>query len=127
MFNTAKKITRLGQWTGRKRSSRSDEPLLRRVGHRDVLLRLGVVCATTIAVTLLGVGWGPVFLYRAGQIYPYDIKARVDFQIVNEVDWTKPEAEREHSSTLEKHSRGAVLVPAGHPVQDRHLELLQDE
>lgn len=127
MFNTAKKITRLGQWTGRKRSSRRDEPLLRRVGHRDVLLRLGVVWATTIAVTLLAVGWGPVFLYRSGQIYPYDIKARVDFQIVNDVDLTKPEGERQHASGLEKHTRGAVLVPAGHPVQDRHLELLQDE
>ena len=122
---TNKRLTRLGQWTGRKRSSRTVEPILRRVAHRDVAARLAVVLATTIAVTLLAVGWGPAFPYRAGQIYPYDIKARVDFQIVNEHALTEPGPDGQ--TLLEKHPRGTLIVPAGHPIQDRHLDLLQDE
>ena len=125
MFNASKKIARLGQWTGRMRSSRSLEPLLRRVAHRDVMARLAVVWATTIAVTLLAVGWGPSFLFRAGQIYPYDIKARVDFQIVNDLD--PAESAASAPALLEKHPRGTLIVPGGHPIQDRHLDQLQDE
>lgn len=124
MFSANKKTTRLGQWTGRKRSSRTAEPLLRRVIHRDVLVRLAVVWATTIAVTLLAVGWGPTFLYRAGQVYPYDIKARVEFQVIKDRDSMEP---GDDGSSLERYPRGTLIVPAGQPVQDRHLDLLQDE
>src|SRR5262245_54581751 len=125
MFSASRRIRRLGQWTGRKRSSRSQEPLLRRLAHRDVLARLAVAWATTIAVTLLAVGWGPSFSFRAGQIYPYDIKARVEFQIVSE----REPGDRDAAAPvlLQKHPRGTLIVPAGHPIQDRHLDLLQDE
>ncbi len=126
MFSNSKKITRLGQWTGRTRSSRSDEPLLRRVAQRDVLSRLAVVWATTIAVTLLAVAWGPAFPYQAGKIYPYDIKARVDFQVITEPESAGEEPAAE-PATIEKHLRGTLIVPAGHPIQDRHLDLLLDE
>src|SRR5262245_28478025 len=123
------KITdRLGQWTGRKHSSR-EEPLLRRLRQRDVLLRLAVVWATTIAVTVLAVWWGPPFPYRAGQIHPYDVKARVEFLVFHEPEPGEaaedpPDASRPGK---ERFPRGWVLVPAGQPIQQRHLELLYDE
>lgn len=126
MFNSTKKIPRLAQWTGRRRSSRSEDALLHRVVQRDVLARLGVAWATTVAVTLLAIGWGPAFPFRAGKIYSHDIKARVDFQVVTDVD-PAVEPDAAPSAILEKHPRGALLVPAGHPIQERHLDLLHDE
>src|SRR5947209_17962181 len=85
MFPT-KKAPRLGQWDGRRRSSRHEGLLLRRLGQPAVLLRLGTAWLTTVAVTLLAVGWGPPFPYRVGETYPHDLRARVDFEIVNEVE-----------------------------------------
>ncbi|MCS7045409.1 MAG: HDIG domain-containing protein [Gemmataceae bacterium] len=124
MFSSPKKLNRLGQWTGRKHSTRRDEPLFRRLTRRDVMTRLAVAWATTAAVTLLAVGWGPAFPYRAGKIYPHDIKARVDFQLAGS---SNAGPDGDSITVREKHHRGAILVPAGQPIQDRHLELLQAE
>jgi putative nucleotidyltransferase with HDIG domain len=128
MSETLKITDRLGQWTGRKHSSR-EEPLLRRLRQRDVLVRLAVVWTTTIAVTALAVWWGPPFPYRAGQIHPHDLKARVDFLVFHE---PQPEDAAEDPLAAirpgkERYPRGWVLVPAGQPIQERHLELLYDE
>src|SRR5262245_41065892 len=82
----SKKTPRLGQWDGRRRSSRQEEPLLRRLGQPAVLVRLGVAWLTAVAVTVLAISWGPPFPYRIGEIYPYDMRARVDFEIVNQVE-----------------------------------------
>src|SRR5437660_11423256 len=81
-----KKPPRLGQWDGRRRSSRQEEPLWRRLGQPAVLVRLGVAWLTAVAVTVLAVSWGPPFPYRIGEIYPHDMRARVDFEIVNQVE-----------------------------------------
>src|SRR5262249_4963793 len=86
----AKKAFRLGQWDGRRRSSRQAEPLLRRLGQPAVLVRLGVAWLTATAVTILAVAWGPPFPYRVGEIYPHDLRARVDFEIVNPVELVNP-------------------------------------
>src|SRR5262245_45427740 len=85
MFGPLKKsMTRLGQWRGRRRSTR-DEPALPRFLHRRMLTRAGAVLATTLAVTLLA-SWGtPPLPYRLGEIYPYDLRVRVDFEVVNRV------------------------------------------
>jgi putative nucleotidyltransferase with HDIG domain len=117
-----KKTDRLEQWTGRKRSSR-EEPFLRRLTQRDVLARLAVVWTTTMAVTGLAIWWEQPFPYRAGQIHAHDIKARVDFQRFSS-DETLETAPRHGAERL---PRGWVLVPAGQPVQERHLELLREE
>src|SRR5262245_49564363 len=77
---------RLQQWNGRTRSSRHDEPMLRRLTQKPVLARLAIVWTTTLLVTLLGVAWGPPFPYRVGEVYGYDLRARVDFEVVNEVE-----------------------------------------
>src|ERR1700690_3124163 len=85
MFPT-KKAPRLGQWDGRRRSSRHEEPLLRRLGKPAVLVRLGVAWLTTIAVTVLAIAWGPPFPYRVGEIVPHDLRARLDFEMINQVE-----------------------------------------
>src|SRR6059058_270004 len=89
MFGPVKKPSRLGQWNGRRRSSRSNEPVLPRLWQRPVLLRLGLVLVTALSVTLLAYLWGPPFPYRVREIHPSDLRVRVDFELVNQ-----PQTER---------------------------------
>jgi putative nucleotidyltransferase with HDIG domain len=140
----SKKTPRLGQWDGRRRSSRYDEPLLRRLGQPAVLARLGVAWLTTIAVTFVAVSWGPPFPYRIGEIHSHDLRARVDFEIVNQVEFVnlhEPErrpppgehdpiretAQHTDRPVLEKYPRGLVLIPCGQPIGERQLEVLENE
>lgn len=138
---------RLGQWKGRRHSSRVELPLLQRLGHRSVLCRLAIVWLTTVAVTLLAYWGGPPLPYRAGETRPFDIKARVDFQVVNYVEWARQQqaategpfslgATTEDAwqlglasgrSLTEKYAQGILLVPAGQPIHERQLELLAHE
>ena len=53
MFGPGKKPSRLGQWNGRRRSSRSELPLLPHLGQRSVLIRLAAVLVTVALATLL--------------------------------------------------------------------------
>src|SRR5947208_7672931 len=84
MFGPSKKPARLGQWDGRVRSSRSDEPVLPQLWRRSVLTRLGVVLATVVAVTVLAFIAGPPRPYRIGEVYPNDLRVRTYFEIVNQ-------------------------------------------
>jgi putative nucleotidyltransferase with HDIG domain len=86
MFNPLKKPSRLGQWNGRRRSTRGDDPVWPYLGRRPVLLRLAVVVLTTAAVTGIACLWGPPMPYRIGEVYPYDLRVRADFELVNEVE-----------------------------------------
>src|SRR5271165_7006374 len=85
MFSPQKKPTRIGQWNGRRRSSRSEEPLLTQLNRRRVLLRLGCVLITALGATLLAICWGTPQPHRIGEICPHDLRARVTFDIVNQV------------------------------------------
>src|SRR5690242_9264573 len=78
-----KKHARLGQWNGRRRSSRSEEPVLPRLWQRPVLLRLATVLVTALAVTYLAFSWSPPLPYRVGETYPRDLRVRVYFTLVN--------------------------------------------
>ena len=60
--------------------------MLPHLWHRPVLLRLGIVLVTTIAVTVFAYLLGPPLPYRVGQIYPFDLRVRVDFEVVNQVE-----------------------------------------
>jgi putative nucleotidyltransferase with HDIG domain len=104
-----RKTDRLGQWDGRRHSSRRDEPLYKRLGQRDVLLRLAVVLTTTVLVAVASLWWGLPFPYREGQTLPHDVKARFAF------DHPEPVA------------YGALIVAQGQPILDRHLDLLRGE
>src|SRR5436305_12864695 len=96
----AKKSMRLGQWDGRRRSSRSEEPVLPRLWQRSVLLRLGVVFLTALACTLLSYYWGPTQAYRVGQISRYDLRSRVYFQVAN------------HTQTMRARDEAVDRLPA---------------
>src|SRR5262245_41442873 len=140
MFGPLKKLPRLLQWNGRTHSSRREEPLLRQIAHKRALARLAIVWVTTIAVTALAVWWSVPLRYRIGEVYPYDLRARVEFTVINHVELinqdTKPQNEggvvREkaiHSDrpVLEKYPRGMLLVPRGEAIQERQLDLLKEE
>ncbi len=79
MFSPQKKPTRIGQWNGRRRSSRSEEPLLSQLNRTGTLLRLGCVLATALGATLLAFVWGTPQPHRVGEICPHDLSARVAF------------------------------------------------
>src|SRR4051812_3458478 len=96
MFGPIRKPSRLGQWNGRRRSSRSAEPILSRLCQRAVATRLALVLVTALAVTALACFWGPPLPYRAGRVYPNDIRVRVDFEIVNQ-----PQTERAREEAIE--------------------------
>src|SRR5947209_17383622 len=84
MFSSYKQASRLGQWDGRRRSSRSDEPAFPDLWHRPVLLRLGLVLTTLLASTLLAYFSGPPLPYRKGAIYPSDLRVRAYFEVYNQ-------------------------------------------
>ncbi len=137
MFRALKKLPRLLQWNGRTRSSREEEPILRQLANRQILLRLALVWLTTLAVTAFAVWWGAPLRYRVGEVCRYDLRARVDFTVVNHVELVNQERQRAESihesavytnrPVFEKYPRGMLLVPSGQPIQDRQFDLLKEE
>jgi putative nucleotidyltransferase with HDIG domain len=147
MFSEYKKTGRLGQWNGRRRSSRSEAPVLPLLRQRAVLLRLAVVLATTLAVTFQAYTFGPPLPYRVGKVYPRDVRVRVYFEIENE---TLTEHARDDAASqlpspqnedaaaraaaragvapvVDKFTPGMLLVPRGQPITERQLTLLEEE
>lgn len=110
MFN--RKVDRLGQWNGRRHSSRREEPFYRQLTQPAVLARLGVVWLTVLLVTLFALWWNVPLSFRERHVYAHDIKARVDFPT---------EAPREMIA------EGTVLVAQGQPVLERQLDLMRQE
>src|ERR1700684_3650539 len=76
-----RKQPRLVQWNDRRRSAWQPDSILR------MLARLSLVLLTTLAVTGSAIWWGPPFPYRLGEIYPHDLRSRVDFQVMNHVEF----------------------------------------
>src|SRR5947209_13470261 len=83
--SSPKKLSRIWSWDGRRRSSRSDEPMLALLWQKPVLLRLGAVLLMALTVTLLAYRWGPAQAHRVGQSSPHDLRARVYFEVVDQV------------------------------------------
>src|SRR5262249_9023454 len=140
MLGPSKKLpSRIGQWDGRKRSSRSEEPVLPYLFRPSVLLRLGVVLVTTVGVTLLAMAAGPPLPYRVGEAYPNDLRVRVYFELVNQpqtnlareeaVDRLPPgedgdprareEARRAVQPVVDRYPVGLPLVQRGQPITER--------
>ncbi len=147
MFGPIKKHHRLVQWNGRRRSSRSDEPVLPRLWRRPVMLRMAVVLFTTTLITGMIFLNGPPLRYRVGEIYPNDLRVRVYFEVVNQTqtEWKREEAveryldpgtgnpaaqeqiRRSIPPVVEKYLPGMPLVQCGKPISERQLNLLQEE
>src|SRR5262249_14549268 len=117
MLSALRKMDRLGQWDGRRHSSRRDEPLYKRLGRRAVLIRLAVVFSTTMFVAAVSLWWGLPFPYREAQTWPHDVKARCAFDI----------GDAAGSREATRVARGDVIVAQGQPIQRRQLDLLRAE
>jgi putative nucleotidyltransferase with HDIG domain len=147
MFGPSKKPSRIGQWNGRRRSSRSEEPVLPQLLRRAVLLRLAAVLVTALSVTLLACFWGPAHFYRVGERCHHDLRARVYFE---SLDQTQTDRHRDEAvdalpieqrsdpvarqavraavlPVVERYPPGALLVPRGQPINSQQIELLQLE
>jgi cyclic-di-AMP phosphodiesterase PgpH len=142
-----KKPSRLGQWDGRRHSSRAEGPAWQQLLNRGVLLRLVAVLATTLALTFLAHAWGPAHSYRVGETTPHDLRSRVYFEVVNHaltdrerdeaVDRLPPEercdpeacesARRAVPPVMDKYPAGTLLVQRGVPITEAQHVLLQAE
>src|SRR5579875_112121 len=147
MFGPFKKPSRLSQWNGRRRSSRRDDPELPNLFCRVVLLRLMAVLAVVLGATYLAHNWGGLITYRVDEVRPYDLRARVAFEIVDEEATThkreeamkklppdlqrNPKACKEAREKVEPVMReippGALLVQRDVPISDSQYELLKAE
>lgn len=147
MLPTARKPSRLGRWTGRRWSSRGEAPVLPRLWRRPVLLRLALVAATAIAVTIGAAWWGPVLPYRPGQVPENDLRVRAYFEVINgpQTEWRREEAverylavengdpvareaiRRSVPPVVEKFPPGMPLVQRGEAIGERQLTLLEEE
>jgi putative nucleotidyltransferase with HDIG domain len=147
MFSSIKKRSRLGQWDGRKRSSRNEEPGLPKLWHLPVLIRLATVLATLLVVTFLAYRSGPPMPYRVGAVYPTDLRVRARFEVVNQpltdraraaaiqqlpTEEVSDPAARERAAravppVVDEYKEGVPLVRHGQPITDAQLNLLKDE
>ena len=114
---------------------------MRPVMGRMVLTRLAIVALTTLCVTLFAVVWGMPMPYRLGETYPHDLRARVDFTIINHVELINQNRDRHRQEienpkakpttqerpVFEKYPRGMLLVPSGEAIHERQLDLLREE
>ncbi|HWG46165.1 MAG TPA: HDIG domain-containing protein [Gemmataceae bacterium] len=147
MFGPFKKPSRLSQWDGRRRSSRSDDPVLPQLFCRAVLLRLGAVLLTVLGATYLAHDWGGLMSYRVGEVRPYDLRARVYFEVVDEEETARKrdeavqalpvEQQRDHKAcesvrknvlpVVKPFPPGTLLVERDFAITDSQYELLQAE
>jgi putative nucleotidyltransferase with HDIG domain len=129
MFGPFKKSTRIGQWDGRRRSSRSDEPVWPRLLHRHVLWRLAAVFITALSATLLAFLWGTSASYRVGESAQHDLRARVYFEVERLPGQTQSDNPDvpPGAPLLEKFPPGTLLVQRGVPITEPQFALLREE
>ena len=146
MFTPHKKPSRVDQWNGPRRSSRSEEPLLTQLNRRGVLLRLACVLATALGATLLAFFWGTPQPHRVGEITPREVRARASFDVVDQVktdlnrsaavdkipleERTEDRCEQVREAepaVVDHYAQGSLLVQQGQPISEKHLDLLEAE
>jgi cyclic-di-AMP phosphodiesterase PgpH len=146
MFGPFKKPSRLSQWNGRRRSSRSDEPELPNMFCRVVLLRLAAVLATVLGATYLAHNWGGLITYRVDEVRPYELRARVAFDMEDaeatarecdkalqnlppdkQRDPNECERVRKQTKVVQTFDPGTLLVARDKPISEKQYELLKAE
>ncbi len=147
MFGPFKKPSRLIQWDGRRRSSRSDEPVLISLRRRSVLLRLGAVLLTALFASLLAFSCGPAPAWRIGETFSYDFRVRTYFEVVNQAETDSareraaaelpPERANDPQAyeaaraavppVMDRYLPGTVLVQRGQPITEQQFSLLHEE
>jgi putative nucleotidyltransferase with HDIG domain len=145
----AKKPARLGQWDGRRRSSRGEPPLWSSLAGGAVRLRLAVASLTVLAATLLAAFAGPSLHpgLHQGRVCRYDLRGRAPFEVVHlaQTDRLRAEAvERLPSGVREnpaarkraresvppvvvRYPAGCLLVRRGKPITGEEEALLHAE
>ncbi|VTS07077.1 HD family phosphohydrolase [Tuwongella immobilis] len=140
MWSTTKKCPRLGQWNGRRHSSRSDTLSISELRKPDNLARLAVVLGSALVVTAMVFLFGPTMPYRVGEAYPYDLRVRVAFEVVNTARTAQLRTEiaemqngaiaepvQAESPLIDHYKTGFVLVEREQPVTPEKFALLQAE
>ncbi len=147
MLGSAKKQQRLGQWDGRRHSSRHGAPLWARLTQPSVLLRLFPVLVTVLLATLLVYASRPSLPYRFGETCERDIRSRLFFEVIDEAQTELkreqavdqlPAEQRENPATCEAareavapvlrpYPLGAPLVQRGQPIRREQINLLEEE
>jgi putative nucleotidyltransferase with HDIG domain len=147
MFASPRKPSRIGQWDGRRRSSRSDEPVLPRLWEKPVQQRLAAVLLTALAMTAVAYLWGQTQHYRTGQTTPHDIRARVYFEILDPIETARrrdeaverlapdercnaircEQARHGVMPVVDRYPPGTLLVTRGHPITEQQMVLLKFE
>ena len=92
MFNLIRKQPRLVQWNGRRQPAGTPR------SRAQVLVPPILVLATVLAVTMLAVWWGPPMPYRLGEVCRHDLRVRVDFELVNHIEFVNQQDRSESSS-----------------------------
>jgi cyclic-di-AMP phosphodiesterase PgpH len=144
---SSKNASRLLQWNGRRRSSRSGEPILSQLFRKAVLLRLTVVQITALFMTLLASSWGVDASYRIGQTCPHDLRARVYFEVADDIQTNirraraieslhpsqRADLERQREAhqavqpSVDRFPPGTLLVQRGTPITNQQQQILRSE
>lgn len=140
MFSGSRRSPRLSQWNGRRHSSRSDAFDWRALLCRRVAARLVVVACTCLFLTVLVADNGPPFSYRVGQTVPRDVRARVDFRMVDQPEAVRirthaaspapthgTRAVTHEPEVMDYYPSGLILVLRDNPITTEHLQILRAE
>jgi len=141
MFGSSKKQTRLDQWDGRRRSSRSDSLIPMVLWSREVLIRLAVVFATALGVTSMVFFAGPPLAYRPGEVHPHEIRSRVDFEVINVIksslirhEWLMANREKTPEEmgptpplVMEMFPNGGIMVEPRQVINEDKFQMLRSE
>jgi putative nucleotidyltransferase with HDIG domain len=138
MVGTTKKLSRLGHWNGRRRSGREQAGLW----QRPAVARLAIVAMTTVVITVMAWYGGPPLAYRVGEVYPFELRVRTAFVVLNQVELVNqplpkpapaasgraaPGNPPDHKPVVETYPAGYLIVPRGEPITPRQLVLLEEE
>ncbi len=110
MHGLSKKNSRLVQWDEKRRSTQKVTLFLASLWHRPTLIRVAIVLAVTVATTFLADAWSHSIPYRVGEVWPHDVRTRVDFEVEN---LAKTEEDRDAAvERLPPHERNNPILCA---------------
>ena len=141
MFNPLKRSTRLGHWDGQRQSIHEDWLPLPRMERRAGLIRISLVVATAILLTVITSTCAPPVALHIGENSTRDIRARVAFSTVNlpQTERLREEVQDQGKVTspvearevvppvIEQYSEGTPLVKRGQPITPLQFTLLHEE
>jgi cyclic-di-AMP phosphodiesterase PgpH len=131
MFGSGRKPARLENWDGRRRSSREEPAILPRTWSRPTTVRLALVFLATLGITALLHVSGPAFPHRIGESSLNDLRARVAFELPNELDTPERiEGEGVRNPSAPPSAcfpEGTLLIKQGQRVTPAKWELLLAE